>query len=136
MDPEHRNLAMVVFRNPDAGEWTGFHSKALLIGAASEAPHYNCFPRLPLVLFGRIFGSPLNGYFDYFGALVPSQLAPVDLRTFGRFCEIVGTQLRSTKTECANFLVLIEIKGTSPKPPNGAILHIELPIPKLSLWSP
>ena len=89
MGPMRRNLGMVSFRNPVAGEWVAFPPKELLFGEVSEALHYNCFARLLSVLFSRIFGIPLIGYFDGPGALVPSKPAPIALRTSERFCEIL-----------------------------------------------
>ena len=134
MDPKHHNLATVSLRNPDAGEWVACPPKALLFGAVAAFLHYNCFSRLLSAVFNKICGIPMIGYFEDFGALVPSKLAPLALRTFGRSCEILGIQLKVTKTECANSLVFIGLKGTFPKPPNGMLLHIELPRTKAAAW--
>ena len=134
MDPDHHNLAMVALRNPETGEWVAFPPKALLFGAVAAVLHYNCFSRLLSVIFNKIFGIPLIGYFDDFGALVPSKLAPLALKTFERFCDILGIQLKVSKTECSNSLVFLGMKGTFPKPTNGMLLHIELPREKAATW--
>ena len=134
MGPKHHNLAMGSIRNPDTGERAVFPPKALLFGAVAAVLRYNCFSRLPPAMFNKIFGIPMVGYFDDFGALVPSKLAPLALRTFGRFCGIIGIQLKVTKTECANSLVSLRLKGGFPKPPNGALRHIEHPRPNAATW--
>ena len=124
MDHEHRELAMDPLRNPDAGDGASFHPKDLLFGSAAEVIHNNCFPRLPSVLVNRIFGIPSIGYFGDFGAQVPSKLSPIALRTSGSFCEIIGILPKVPKTEFANSLVFLCLKGTPPRPPNGMPLRI------------
>ena len=95
--PEHTKLAFVALRDPIASRWMAFHPKALLFGATSAVLHYNCFPRLLAVLANRIFGIPLIGYFDDFGALVPADVIRHALSTFERFCNSMGIALKNPK---------------------------------------
>ena len=60
---------------------------------------------------------PLIGYFGDIGALMPSRLAPLALRTLGHFCEIIGSHRKVAKTECANSLVFICLEWAIQKPP-------------------
>lgn len=123
MDPARARLAMVALRKPDTVDRAAFPPGGLLFGAASAALRYNCFSRLHAALLGAISGPPFIGYLCDFGALDPSKLAPIALRSFERFCEIVGIQLRVDKTECANSLVLIGLKGIPETPERDAPTH-------------
>ena len=105
MMPEHTNLAFVALRNPLTSSWMAFHPKALLFGDTSEVLHYNCPPRLPAVLFNRIFGIQSIGYFDDFGALVPGNVGRRALRTSERFCITLGITLKKTKTERCHMII-------------------------------
>ena len=107
MGQEHRKLATVSTRNPDKGERVGFRPNAVLSGAVGACVRYDRPTRVHSVLFNRIFGPPFIGYFGDFGALVLSGLSPIALRTSGRFCEILGTQPKVAKTECAKSLVFL-----------------------------
>ena len=98
MGHEHRNLAMVSLRNPDAGDWAALPPNALLFGAVEASLRYNCFSRLRSVLFNRIFGFPLIGYcVEDFVELFPSKLAPIAVMTFGRFSESLAFDSRWPK---------------------------------------
>ena len=125
--PEHTKLAFVALRDPITSGWMAFPPKALLFGAASAFLRYNCFSRLLAVLANRIFGIPLIGYFDDFGALVPANVGRHALRTFERFCNSLGITLKKTKTDRGRRIISLGLQGDFPSPGNKMLLSIDLP---------
>ena len=90
---------MIAIRDPATSLRMAFPPKALLFGASSAVLPSNCFSRLLDVLFDRIFGTPLIGYFGDFGAVAPKNLGRCALRTFERFRHTVGIKLKTAKTD-------------------------------------
>ena len=134
MMPEHTKLAFVALRDPNTSRWMAFHPKALLFGATSAVLHYNCFSRLLAVLTNRIFGIPLIGYFDDFGALVPANVGRSALRTFERFCNSLGITLKKSKTDRGRCIIFLGLHGSFPSPGNKMLLSITLPEEKAAAW--
>ena len=133
--PSHRRLALVALRNPDTSEWMAFPPKALLFGAVAAVLHYNCFSRLLSVLFNLLFGIPLIGYFDDFGALIPFDLSNDALDTFVEFCTTLGVHLKTRKTEVGWRIAFLGLEGSFPSPANGMTLSIRLPPSKAKTWT-
>ena len=132
--PEHTRLAFVALRDPLTSRWMAFPPKALLFGATSAVLHYNCFSRLLAILANRIFGIPLIGYFDDFGALVPSKVGRRALHTFEQFCNSLGITLKKTKTDRGRRIVFLGLLGNFPAPCNRMLLSIDLPTDKADAW--
>ena len=132
--PEHARLAFVALRDPITSRWMAFPPKALLFGATSAVLHYNCFSRLLAVLTNRIFGIPLIGYFDDFGALVPANVGRLALRTFEQFCNSLGITLKKTKTDRGKRIIFLGLQGDFPSPGNKMLLSIDLPTVKATTW--
>ena len=132
---ERANLAMVALRDPATSKWTAFHPKALLFGDTSEAPRYNWFSLLLGALFNRIFGIPLIGYFDGFGALAPKNLGSRVLRNSESFCRALGIQLDTTKTDRCQEITSLRLRGASPTPSGNMLLIIDLPSAKATRWA-
>ena len=92
--------------------------------------------QLPFATPGRTskFGTPLIGYFDDFGALVPANVERLALRTFEQFRNSLGATLKKTKTDRGKRIIFLWIQGDFPSPCNKMLLRIDLPADKATAW--
>ena len=104
-----------------------FPPETLLFGATSAVLHYNCFRRLLSVLVDRIFGIPIVGYFDEFGAPSPEEMDDLALETFEHFCDAISIRLKASKSKVGNEMVPLGLNRSFPHPPNSMTLRIALP---------
>ena len=107
---------------------------ALLFGAMAAALRYNCFSWMLSVLFNLIFGIPLIGYFDDFGALIPYELSKDAIDTFVEFCTTLGIHLKTKMAEVGWEIIFLGLQGTSPSPANDMTLMIRLHPKKAETW--
>ena len=131
--PEHSQLAFVVLRSPDNGQWFAFPPRALIFGAVSAVLHYNCFSRLLTCLTNRIFWIPLVGYVDDYGAVLPDSLSKPGLSTFCRFCTNFAILLKWDKNQVDKAITFLGIFGEFPDN-NDNLLRISLPTEKATRW--
>ena len=89
LDAARARLAMVALRRPDAGLSYALAPRALLVGTAAAATHYNTLSRAIAVLTNKIFGIPSISYFDYFGAPTPEDIGDDALDVFKLFTETI-----------------------------------------------
>ena len=128
-------MAFVALRDPLTSLRMAFHPKDLLFGATSAVLRYKCFSRLLAVLFNRIFGIPLIGYFGDFGSLVPGNVGRRALRTFECFRSKLGITLKKTKTGRCQVVISIGIRGDFPTPANKMLLIITPPEEMERTWA-
>ena len=131
--PEHAHIAFVALRSPANGQWYAFPHRALIFGAVSEVLHYNCFSRILTFPTNRIFGIPLVGYFDDYGAMLPDSLSKPGLSTFSSFCTKLAILLKMDKSLVDKALTSLGLFGEFPDN-NDNILRISLPTDKATRW--
>ena len=66
--PENSELATIALRDPNTDRWAAFRPRALMFGSTAAVVHYNCLSRCLAALISRVFGIPMMGYFDDYGA--------------------------------------------------------------------
>ena len=124
--------AIIPLRHPVSGDWFGFRARTIMFGPAAAVPHYICFARAIALLVNQVLGIPLVSYFDDFAALVPAAISLVSLRTFRRFCKLLGIALKSGKSEVGHAVTFLCLKGSSPPEDPNSRLWISLPSDKAS----
>ena len=117
----HANLAMVAIRDGCSAPSDGLPSEGSTVRSYIRCPALRLLSRRLASLFNRIFGIPLGGYFDDFGALSPGNVGRMALRTFERFFHTIGIKLKKAKTDRCQKIIFHCIRGDSPPRSNNII---------------
>ena len=135
LDEGNSNLAVVDLRSPTNGRWYGFVIITLLFGAVAAVIHYNVFSRIISELMCRTFGTPMIGYFEDFGSMLPAGIPKKGVRTFTRRCRLLGVGLKLKKSEVGVRIAFLGLMGSLPNARNGMKLIVSLTEEKASRWS-
>ena len=100
--PNQAGYAIAAPKSPLDGKRYGFMPNSLMFGSAASVIHYNVFSRILVELVNGISGIHTVGYFDDFGGFAPIELTREALGIFSEFCEILGIELKITKSERGN----------------------------------
>ena len=136
LKPSRATLAAIALRSPSDKRRYGFLIRTMMFGAVAAVLHYNAFSRTLAELANFYLGIPLLSFFDDFGALTPSSLTLLALKTFTSFCSLLGIKLKSEKSDCGPRLTFLGIEGYFPCKANGMRLRVPLPETKAQKWAP
>ena len=134
LSPPRSRFCVITFKNHIDSKWYGFEAKTHIFGAVASVLHYNVFSRLIASLANRVFGIPILGYVDDFGAPVPGGVSEIALRVFQDFCQILGVVLGKSKCSALHTITFLGLLGEFPDISNNMTLSISLTAGKSIKW--
>ena len=132
--PDQANLAVIALRDPTTDQWAAFRSRTLVFGSTAAVLHYNCLSRCIAALVSKTFGIPMIGYFDDYGAFVPSDLEGDAEETIDDFMSALVIIMKDDKRQRGSSLTFLGLLGEFPSPQTDMQLRISLPPVKTSAW--
>ena len=133
--PVDMSTDIVALRHTAALRWGGFIARTLIFGPIASAIRYNSTSRILVTLAFRCLGFTLEAYCGDSAAIIRKIMGDADLKTFARFCSLLGPHLKPGKSILCSPTAPLGLTVEFPPNLNGREISISLPPENRRSWA-